>query len=161
MDFRVCYSTHFWLKIIFCFTRFTGTTKKCLNLGSYNYLGFAQEKGPCADASGEKIKELGCATGSPRIEFGKWRQIYKWHGSLWQKNYRHSIDPQRTGISHCSVLGNWRCYNFWNGFCHKRLESTQHPQQRLPCCQWWEKPCVSHPWTAALRCNNPSFQAQQ
>ncbi|XP_059485608.1 serine palmitoyltransferase 2 isoform X2 [Neocloeon triangulifer] len=49
---------------------YTGTRTTCLNLGSYNYLGFAQASGPCSDAAAVKIKELGCATASPRVEFG-------------------------------------------------------------------------------------------
>ncbi|CAH2250647.1 jg24941, partial [Pararge aegeria aegeria] len=31
--------------------RFTGTEKRCINLGSYNYLGFASPSGECADAA--------------------------------------------------------------------------------------------------------------
>lgn len=50
--------------------RFTGTETKCLNLGSYNYLGFASNSGPCADNTIETIKEYGLATCSTRTEFG-------------------------------------------------------------------------------------------
>ncbi|XP_065332339.1 serine palmitoyltransferase 2 [Cloeon dipterum] len=49
---------------------YTGTQSTALNLGSYNYLGFAQAEGSCSEDSAVKIKELGCATASPRIEFG-------------------------------------------------------------------------------------------
>ncbi|KAG5674397.1 hypothetical protein PVAND_004371 [Polypedilum vanderplanki] len=49
---------------------FTGTETKCLNLGSYNYLGFAQNKGPCADDAIESIHKYGIATYSPRRELG-------------------------------------------------------------------------------------------
>lgn len=50
--------------------RFTGTTTKCLNLGSYNYLGFAASKGACADDSLRAIDENGIALCSPRSELG-------------------------------------------------------------------------------------------
>lgn len=50
---------------------FTGTETRCLNLGSYNYLGFAQNEGPCADTSIESIKQYGIATCSPRRELGE------------------------------------------------------------------------------------------
>lgn len=50
--------------------RFTGTETKCLNLGSYNYLGFAANSGPCADNSIKTIREYGLATCSSRIDFG-------------------------------------------------------------------------------------------
>ncbi|GAB0089059.1 serine palmitoyltransferase 2 [Sergentomyia squamirostris] len=49
---------------------FTGTQTKCLNLGSYNYLGFAEEKGPCATAVEETIRKYGLAFSSPRRELG-------------------------------------------------------------------------------------------
>jgi len=51
--------------------RYTGTYTKCLNLGSYNYLGFAEASGPCADASVEAINTYGCAMCSPIQELGK------------------------------------------------------------------------------------------
>lgn len=50
--------------------RFTGTETKCLNLGSYNYLGFASNDGPCANNSIESIHEYGLASCSSRSEFG-------------------------------------------------------------------------------------------
>ncbi|XP_066603771.1 serine palmitoyltransferase 2 [Prorops nasuta] len=50
--------------------QFTGTKTDCVNLGSYNYLGFAEATGPCAEESIETLKELGCSTGSSRLELG-------------------------------------------------------------------------------------------
>ncbi|GLG98501.1 Serine palmitoyltransferase 2 [Gryllus bimaculatus] len=49
---------------------FTGTETKCLNLGSYNYLGFAETKGPCAEESAQAIRDFGCAQCSPCQELG-------------------------------------------------------------------------------------------
>jgi serine palmitoyltransferase len=49
---------------------FTGTETRCVNLGSYNYLGFAQNKGPCADESILALEKFGIATCSPRRELG-------------------------------------------------------------------------------------------
>ncbi|CAG8445291.1 1112_t:CDS:2 [Funneliformis mosseae] len=48
----------------------TGKTKDCLNLSSYNYLGFAQGKGPCADAVEQTVLKYGITTCSPRVEVG-------------------------------------------------------------------------------------------
>ena len=48
----------------------TGKTREALNLSSYNYLGFAQSQGPCADAVEEAIKKYGVSTGSSRSEVG-------------------------------------------------------------------------------------------
>lgn len=50
--------------------QFTGTTTRCINLGSYNYLGFADVKGPCADNSEKTAREAGLALASPRVELG-------------------------------------------------------------------------------------------
>jgi serine palmitoyltransferase len=50
---------------------FSGTKTNCINLGSYNYLGFAQNKGACAKASSKAIKKFGLATCSPRRELGE------------------------------------------------------------------------------------------
>ncbi len=48
----------------------TGTTRDCLNLSSYNYLGFAQSEGPCADAVEQTVAKYGITTCSPRAEVG-------------------------------------------------------------------------------------------
>ncbi len=50
--------------------RLTGSTTRCLNLGSYNYLGFAETEGPCADASIEATYEYGAGNNSPRRDLG-------------------------------------------------------------------------------------------
>lgn len=48
----------------------TGSTTETLNLSSYNYLGFAQSDGPCADAVEDTIKRYGLGTSSARSEVG-------------------------------------------------------------------------------------------
>ncbi|KAJ3062064.1 serine palmitoyltransferase component, partial [Quaeritorhiza haematococci] len=50
--------------------RLTGKTREVLNLSSYNYLGFAQNEGPCADAVERKVRECGIASSGPRLEAG-------------------------------------------------------------------------------------------
>lgn len=55
---------------------FTGTTTKCLNLGSYNYLGFAQTTGPCAEDSIKSIQKYGIATCNSRRELGKFNTLF-------------------------------------------------------------------------------------
>jgi serine palmitoyltransferase len=49
---------------------FTGTTTTTLYLGSYNYLGFAQSSGPCADDAHSAISTYGISVTSPRLEAG-------------------------------------------------------------------------------------------
>lgn len=44
----------------------TGTTTETLNMSSYNYLGFAQSEGPCADIVEETVKKYGLSTASPQ-----------------------------------------------------------------------------------------------
>ncbi|KAL4873661.1 hypothetical protein BDV12DRAFT_159369 [Aspergillus spectabilis] len=48
----------------------TGTTTDTLNLSSYNYLGFAQSEGPCADVTEETLRKYGIAAVSTRAEVG-------------------------------------------------------------------------------------------
>ena len=55
----------------YCFSfRMKGTKTTALNMGSYNYLGFAQNEGPCADSVDISTKELGCGVASSRHEMG-------------------------------------------------------------------------------------------
>ncbi|KAI9730448.1 MAG: serine palmitoyltransferase component [Claussenomyces sp. TS43310] len=50
--------------------QFTGTYTETLNMSSYNYLGFAQSEGPCADAVEECIRKCGVSSASPRADVG-------------------------------------------------------------------------------------------
>lgn len=40
-------------------------------MGSYNYLGFAENTGACADAAVESTQKYGAGVGSTRCEIGK------------------------------------------------------------------------------------------
>lgn len=48
----------------------TGTSTETLNMASYNYLGFAQSEGPCADAVEACIKKNGVSVASTRGDVG-------------------------------------------------------------------------------------------
>lgn len=50
--------------------KFTGTYTQTLNVSSYNYLGFAQSEGPCADAVEECVRKCGLTYCSPRADAG-------------------------------------------------------------------------------------------
>jgi serine palmitoyltransferase len=50
--------------------RHTGRQIQCLNLGSYNYLGFAENNGPITDHVAESIRNYGVAMGASRMEGG-------------------------------------------------------------------------------------------
>ncbi|KAL2369092.1 serine palmitoyltransferase component [Blastomyces gilchristii] len=50
--------------------RLTGTYTDTLNMSSYNYLGFAQSEGPCADAVEETIKRYGISSVGTRADAG-------------------------------------------------------------------------------------------
>ena len=49
---------------------YPGTKTRALNISSYNYLGFAQARGGCADAVEESIKRYGVAACGSRLEGG-------------------------------------------------------------------------------------------
>ena len=63
-----------------CIFRLTGNTTKALNLGSYNYLGFAENVGPCAEAAKEAVKNYGLAGCSTRHEYGEYFGFMLAHG---------------------------------------------------------------------------------
>lgn len=48
----------------------TGRQLNAINMGSYNYLGFAQSTGPCAEKSREAIERYSVSICSPRNEVG-------------------------------------------------------------------------------------------
>ncbi|SPO03057.1 probable LCB2 - serine C-palmitoyltransferase subunit [Cephalotrichum gorgonifer] len=50
--------------------QYTGTHTETLNMSSYNYLGFAQSEGPCADAVEECVRTYGVTVSSPRGDAG-------------------------------------------------------------------------------------------
>ncbi|KAI4861608.1 serine palmitoyltransferase [Hypoxylon rubiginosum] len=49
---------------------YLGTTTETLNMSSYNYLGFAQSEGPCANAVEECVRRYGLSFCSPRADSG-------------------------------------------------------------------------------------------
>ncbi|XP_055333076.1 serine palmitoyltransferase 2-like [Paramacrobiotus metropolitanus] len=48
----------------------TGQKLRCINMGSYNYLGFAEKFGPCAEDSVAAVDSYGVAGCSPRDDVG-------------------------------------------------------------------------------------------
>lgn len=60
------------LIILFCLpSRYTGrVVLDVINLGSYNYLGFAENTGPCADSAAEITMKYGVGVASTRQEIG-------------------------------------------------------------------------------------------
>ena len=52
--------------------RRTGGSTRCLNVGSYNYLGFANTDPYCTQRVIESVKKYGVSTCSPRVDGGEW-----------------------------------------------------------------------------------------
>jgi serine palmitoyltransferase len=50
----------------------TGRTRRCLNLGSYNYLGFAAADEYCTPRVLDTLADWGMSTCSARTEGGAW-----------------------------------------------------------------------------------------
>lgn len=63
--------THYSNFCSFLSPRHPGTKTKALNLASYNYLGFAENSGPCAEAAEQAVRRYGVAGCSARNEYGK------------------------------------------------------------------------------------------
>ncbi|GAB6031791.1 serine palmitoyltransferase, long chain base subunit [Chamberlinius hualienensis] len=55
----------------------TGRKFKAINMGSYNYLGFAENEGPCVDAAEKATYDYGLATCSSRHELGSYDVHYE------------------------------------------------------------------------------------
>lgn len=53
-----------------CTYTYTGESVECLNLSSYNYLGFAQSHGACTDFAITTVKKYGTSSCSPRSASG-------------------------------------------------------------------------------------------
>ncbi|CAI4330044.1 CEQ_1a_G0008250.mRNA.1.CDS.1 [Saccharomyces cerevisiae] len=49
---------------------YSGAVYPCMNLSSYNYLGFAQSKGQCTDAALESVDKYSIQSGGPRAQIG-------------------------------------------------------------------------------------------
>jgi serine palmitoyltransferase len=116
--------------------KFTGTYTETLNLSSYNYLGFAQSEGPCADAVQECIEGLATSSGSPRADAGTSdlaieveREIAKFVG---KPNVFNGIQYEcylLSGASKQRLPGHFRraesCFNsYWGphfGRCNPKL----------------------------------------
>ena len=54
-----------------CGFRLTGEKVHVMNFGSYNYLGFSQNQGPCAEAVEKAVSQYGVAACASRQELGK------------------------------------------------------------------------------------------
>ena len=66
--------------------RYTGKTIKAINLGSYNYLGFAEKSGPCATDAINAIKTFGIANCNTGVELGMSFMLTFSGGLEWSKD---------------------------------------------------------------------------
>ena len=48
--------------------------RRCINFGSYNYLGFAENSGPCTDTAERLLRQNGVAGCSSRMQLGRRRR---------------------------------------------------------------------------------------
>ncbi|CAF3570072.1 unnamed protein product [Rotaria sp. Silwood1] len=62
--------------------RFTGRKIPAINLGSYNYLGFAENRGPCTEQAIRSIERYGVTTCSTRHELGNQQYMKTLEGMM-------------------------------------------------------------------------------
>lgn len=74
---------------------YTGTESTCLNLASYNYLGFGENSGLCTERSLEALEKNGCALCSPGTELG----THKLHQEV------EALTARFLGVDSCMVVG--------------------------------------------------------
>lgn len=65
-----CLCAHVNLMFALISTRLTGKRLNVMNFGSYNYLGFAENTGPCADHVEKITKQYGVGVCATRQEMG-------------------------------------------------------------------------------------------
>ena len=73
----------------------TGKTREMVNLGSYNYLGYAENHGFCNDQVLKSIDQWGVGVGSSRNDFG----TYKIHEELEKKWSQVRVISLRTAYN--------------------------------------------------------------
>ena len=62
--------------MVFFKHRYTGRViKGVINMGSYNYLGFAQNDGTCQQAAAKVLSRYGAGVCSSRQEMGKLEEV--------------------------------------------------------------------------------------
>lgn len=145
--------------VILC--SFTGTFTKCLNMGSYNYLGFAECDGPCAKASQKTAYDLGLGVCSPRQELGS-KLIDEIISSSpfiasFLPRQRNNGNPSRIGKVRCAFRRSRGRDNIRHGLCDKRAQLAQFVDQGLPRYQRREQSCLAHPGSQAIGCHDPCF----
>ena len=136
--------------------RHPGTTTNCLNLGSYNYLGFAENRGPCADASKEATYKYGAAVCSSRRDFGEilyfiqLSVLYIWLRNMVGEPELNLQIGNRTSNAEL-VFFCTSTYNFWANHQNELLYTSTCNGVVLGCirgcatCRW-----VDHYQTAYL-----------
>jgi len=99
----------------FFFVRFTGEKIKTINLGSYNYLGFANNNGPIVENVINTIKTNGIAASSATQEFGNIEDFFVYLLFIYFRNFKSTSKTRSItfGIS-------WyrRCNGIWYGICN-------------------------------------------
>lgn len=70
--------------------RFTGEKITTINLGSYNYLGFANNSGPIAENVIKSIKTYGVATNSSPQEYGMSRRKHEYDVKTIPSAFQHA-----------------------------------------------------------------------
>lgn len=107
--------------VLILFVRHTGkVVKGVINMGSYNYLGFAENIGACADAAVEATHKYGVGVGSTRCEMGKTSTKVLWLLS---------------SLSQFKLLKLMMCLA--SGKCSELAIFTSQHLKVTP--QWWER----------------------
>ena len=114
--------------------RYPGTTSKVLNLGSYNYLGFAESGGPCVEDVVQRIMDDGVSTCSFRKDLGSnfhhfvlllichmlalltFNSLISFFTLVLLRLF-NCIERARS--LDCSVCWKRRCNGLWNGICYQ------------------------------------------
>lgn len=97
--------------------RLTGRYRRCLNLGSYNYLGFGDADSPCRDAVLETLQRFSVSTCSSRLDSGAFASTTVALARC-SRSRRHDVSPRRARVSCRQVpwqtSGHGRRHGIWD-----------------------------------------------
>lgn len=146
LDWNASLALEIWFKLFYIFQmtsciifkmctlcRRTTKVSRCLNLGSYNYLGFAAADEYCTPRVTETLQRYSASTCSTRMEGGNFNLFLQF--SLYNfiplelllmlltfnfsGSFRHYSTTCWVGTSGSWFCWKTSCYGYWHGLCYQ------------------------------------------
>jgi hypothetical protein len=117
---------------------YTGQKVPGINLGSYNYLGFAENAGKCIDHVIDAVNTYGVGPAGRKIEVGTTSLSSGTTSSYPQlitrlSPYRHDRHAQAAGEASGQLRGQGGCRGLCHGLCHQLVLPPGHRRTSTIC----------------------------